>query len=127
MLLAENYLDDRGDPASGVEQLRATGVPRAVGVHRHAHACADRFEPDVNEHGRERVVAEQRRDRDTLPPEALIEAAIRQSIELNVNSSSATGSFWGRVTINGQVIEYRAYPIGNNTINVGTYYDPNNK
>jgi len=59
--------------------------------------------------------------------QSAVEAAIKNDIALSVNSASQTGPFWGRVTVNGQVIEYRAYPIANNTINVGTYYDPENK
>ncbi|HEY9825278.1 MAG TPA: hypothetical protein V6D19_07510 [Stenomitos sp.] len=59
--------------------------------------------------------------------QAEVEVAIQNNIALSVNSTSQTGPFWGRVTVNGQVIEYRAYPIGNNTINVGTYYDPETK
>ncbi len=36
--------------------------------------------------------------------------------------ASTTGSFMGRVTAGGQVIEYRAFTLPNGTINVGTYY-----
>ncbi|MGH9045300.1 MAG: RHS repeat-associated core domain-containing protein [Acidimicrobiales bacterium] len=33
-----------------------------------------------------------------------------------------TGSFWGRVMVNGQTIEYRAYTLPNRTINIGIYH-----
>jgi len=37
-----------------------------------------------------------------------VEAAIRESVQLSVNSASETGWFWGRVTVRGELIEYRA-------------------
>ena len=37
---------------------------------------------------------------------------------------SETGGFWGRVTVEGQTIEYRAFTLPDGTINVGTYYPP---
>ena len=53
--------------------------------------------------------------------QAEVEAAIARSVELNVNPAS-TGLHKGFVTINGITIEYHAYPLGNNIVNVGTYY-----
>ena len=32
------------------------------------------------------------------------------------------GSFWGRVVVDGQTVEYRAFTHPNGAINVGTYY-----
>ncbi len=50
--------------------------------------------------------------------EAAIEAQIRQS----ASGASVGGPFWGRISIGGQTIEYRAYGLDDGTINVGTYY-----
>ncbi len=33
-----------------------------------------------------------------------------------------TGSFWGRILVDGVVIEYRAFTLADGTVNVGTYY-----
>jgi RHS repeat-associated protein len=55
---------------------------------------------------------------------AVVEEAIRQDVLRIVNSSSATGSWWGRVEVAGRTIEYRAYTLSNGTVNVGTYYLP---
>ena len=51
-----------------------------------------------------------------------VESAIQGEIQDVVANASSTGSFWGRVTLNGQTIEYRAFTLPNGTINVGTYY-----
>jgi hypothetical protein len=56
--------------------------------------------------------------------EAVVNAAIKSQIEQSIEKASATGSFWGRVTVDGQTIEYRAYSLPGGTINVGTYYVP---
>lgn len=56
-----------------------------------------------------------------LVTQAEVEAAITRSVELNVNPAS-TGLHKGFVTVNGITIEYHAYPLGNNIVNVGTYY-----
>ncbi len=53
--------------------------------------------------------------------QAEVEAAISRSVELNVNPASS-GLYKGYVTVNGIEFEYHAYPLGNNTINIGTYY-----
>ena len=54
-----------------------------------------------------------------------VETAIRQDVEQGVkNATEPTGSFWGRVKVGGQTIEYRAYTMPDGTINVGTYYVP---
>lgn len=56
--------------------------------------------------------------------DAAVNAAIKAQVEQSIATASATGSFWGRVAVNGQIIEYRAYPLKDGTINVGTYYVP---
>lgn len=53
---------------------------------------------------------------------AEVESAISRAAEQTVKGASSVGPFWGRVTVQGQVIEFRAYPIGGMRINVGTYY-----
>ncbi len=59
--------------------------------------------------------------------EAAVNAAIKAQVEQSIATASATGSFWGRVAVDGQIIEYRAYTLKDgtiNVINVGTYYVP---
>jgi RHS repeat-associated protein len=56
-----------------------------------------------------------------LSPDA-VEAAIRGQVQGATSGASAVGNFWGRVNVGGQTIEFRAYPLPNGTINVGTYY-----
>ena len=51
-----------------------------------------------------------------------VETAIRAQVQQATQGASATGNFWGRVAVKGQVIEYRAFALPNGTINVGTYY-----
>ncbi len=54
-----------------------------------------------------------------------VEAAITQDVKgALANATETGGGFWGRVTVNGQVIEYRAFPLLDGTIHVGTYYVP---
>jgi len=54
-----------------------------------------------------------------------VESAIRDSVQQTVkNATQPTTNFWGRVTVNGQTIEYRAFTLPNGTTNVGTYYIP---
>jgi len=53
-----------------------------------------------------------------------VEEAIEKEIQFVSKEASQSGSFWGRVTVNGQVIEYRAFTLPDGTINVGTYYTP---
>jgi RHS repeat-associated protein len=56
-----------------------------------------------------------------------VEAVIQQEIAAIVQSSSyPPGAFFGRITINGTVIEYHAFPY-NNSYYVGTYYEPRDK
>ncbi|MCC6179564.1 MAG: RHS repeat protein [Chloroflexi bacterium] len=52
-----------------------------------------------------------------------VENAIIEDVMRTIQSSSSVeGSFWGRVTVQGRTIEYRAFPVGSGYINVGTYY-----
>jgi RHS repeat-associated protein len=53
-----------------------------------------------------------------------VESAIESQVRASVSGADSTGSFWGRVSVNGQTVEYRAYTLTNGTINVGTYYVP---
>jgi RHS repeat-associated protein len=52
-----------------------------------------------------------------------VQQVITNQVQDAVASSSfSTGSFWGRVEVQGISVEYRAYTLPNGTINVGTYY-----
>ncbi len=53
-----------------------------------------------------------------------VEATIKEVIEKSIAGAMVIGSFWGRVLVKERIIEYRAFPIGDETINVGTYYIP---
>jgi RHS repeat-associated protein len=53
----------------------------------------------------------------------MVEEAIESQIQYSVSkATNASGSFWGRATVEGQIIEYRAYALADGAINVGTYY-----
>jgi hypothetical protein len=56
--------------------------------------------------------------------QADVEGAIESQVRTSASAASSTGSFWGRVVVDGQTVEYRAYTLPNGTINVGTYYVP---
>jgi RHS repeat-associated protein len=56
------------------------------------------------------------------PAVSQVEAAIRAEIQSLLVSGSVTGPFWGRVTVQGVLIEFRAFVPQANWINVGTYY-----
>lgn len=51
-----------------------------------------------------------------------VEAAIQGEVAGQVASASATGSFWGRVVVDGQTILYKAFTLPDGSVNVGTYY-----
>ena len=57
-------------------------------------------------------------------PAQKVEAAIAAEVKTATQGASQTGSFWGRVTVDGKVVEYRAFTLPDGTINVGTYYPP---
>jgi hypothetical protein len=53
-----------------------------------------------------------------------VQGAIRSDIQ-SINASLTPGAgFWGRTTVQGTTIEYRAMPLPGGTVNVGTYYIP---
>lgn len=51
-----------------------------------------------------------------------VEGAITKSVNSVIRRTNISGEFWGRVNVNGTIIEYRAFTLPNGTINVGTYY-----
>mgnify|MGYP001363690584 CR=1 FL=1 len=54
-----------------------------------------------------------------------VESTIVQRVTTAASqTTSQTGSFWGRIQIRETTIEYRAYTLPDGTINVGTYYVP---
>ena len=53
-----------------------------------------------------------------------VEAAITTSVNDSVQKATSVGPFWGRVMVRGRVVEYRAYPVSETVIHVGTYYFP---
>lgn len=53
-----------------------------------------------------------------------VEAAIMQQAQAIARTASQMGNFYGRIDMNGVVITYRAYPLPNNVIHIGTYYPP---
>lgn len=53
--------------------------------------------------------------------EELVNQAIRSEVR-DIAQGGRTGTFWGRVVVNGRTVEYRAFTLPNGTINVGTYY-----
>lgn len=54
-----------------------------------------------------------------------VERAIRDALEPLLKLKPSTGGHWGRVKVDGHVIEYRAYRVGSGQMNVGTYYPVN--
>ena len=68
-----------------------------------------------------RILTE-RRGLDTGLSQAEVESVIKAQVQGAASQARATGAFWGRVAVNGQTVEYRAYTLPNGTINVGTYY-----
>lgn len=51
-----------------------------------------------------------------------VEQAIRADIQSLPGSVTPGAGFWGRVSVGGTTIEYRAMPLPGGTVNVGTYY-----
>lgn len=54
-----------------------------------------------------------------------VEKAIREALEPLLKLKPSTGGHWGRVKVDGHVIEYRAYRVSPGQMNVGTYYPVN--
>jgi hypothetical protein len=53
---------------------------------------------------------------------AEVEGAIGRQVASEVEGASATGSFGGRVSVGGKIIEYRGFTLPSGDINIGTYY-----
>jgi hypothetical protein len=56
-------------------------------------------------------------------------ANVQRAITKTITQQSKAGakftdSFWGRVKVDNKTYTFRAMPLGNNKINVGTYYGP---
>jgi RHS repeat-associated protein len=55
----------------------------------------------------------------------MVENHISKQIQSQaIQGKTFNNGFWGRVTIDGKTIEYRAFTLSDGTINVGTYYVP---
>jgi RHS repeat-associated protein len=54
--------------------------------------------------------------------EAQVNFALRQAVQVATRGATSTGSFWGRVSIRGVLIEYRAFTLPNGVVNIGTAY-----
>ena len=53
-----------------------------------------------------------------------VEAAIGAEVKAVAEAAEKTGEFIGRVTVDGKIVEFRAFTLPDGTINVGTYYPP---
>jgi hypothetical protein len=51
-----------------------------------------------------------------------VEGAIASQVRTSVSGARVSNGFWGRTTIDGITIEYRAFALPDGTINIGTYY-----
>jgi RHS repeat-associated protein len=56
--------------------------------------------------------------------QAEVEGAIGTAVRSTVASADSTGYWWGRILLQGQTIEYRAWTLAQDAIHVGTYYVP---
>ena len=56
--------------------------------------------------------------------QAEVEGAIGAAVRSTVASADSTGYWWGRVVVQGQTIEYRAWTLAQDAIHIGTYYVP---
>jgi hypothetical protein len=54
--------------------------------------------------------------------QSTVESAITTQIKTAATAADSTGSFWGQVVVDNQIVEFRAYTLPNGVINVGTYY-----
>jgi RHS repeat-associated protein len=112
---------DIGQGTAGAETLIALGAGLAGGAEADAGAAADTANEEAGDsditfgHGARHLAG-------TGLQQGEVEAAIQSQVEQSVAGASSTGSFWGRVVVNGQTIEYRAYTLPSGTINIGTYY-----
>jgi RHS repeat-associated protein len=53
----------------------------------------------------------------------VVEGAIEREIQFVGRESSQTGSFWGRITVEGRTIQFKAHTLPDGRINVGTYWE----
>ena len=53
-----------------------------------------------------------------------VEAAIASEVSTLARYVTANAPFWGRVTLGGKIVEYRAWSLPNGQISIGTYYLP---
>ena len=51
-----------------------------------------------------------------------VEAEIALAVREATKEASAVGEFWGRITVGGRLVEYRAFPVSETHINIGMYY-----
>lgn len=56
-----------------------------------------------------------------LEGSGLSQAAVESAIQGSVRGTPNAGTHWGWVQVNGQWIQYRAFVLPNDTINIGTY------
>lgn len=60
---------------------------------------------------------------DIAEAEAAVSREVNATLSLGAEGS-AVGEFSGRISIGGTQVEYRAHPLPNGTINVGTIFVP---
>jgi hypothetical protein len=53
---------------------------------------------------------------------AEVQSAIAGQVASSTRGATVVGTFSGRVSVGGTLIQYRGYPLPNGTINVGTYF-----
>jgi hypothetical protein len=105
--------------AEGVAGVAATGLVAVGGAGAVGDLlgnAADDGSADVTfGHGARHLVG-------TGLDQSSVESAIEAQVQQSVSGAASSGSFWGRVVVNGQTLEYRAFTLPDGTINVGTYY-----
>jgi hypothetical protein len=69
----------------------------------------------ISEHGARHLAG-------TLLSPTDVLSAIYAQVQEQLAGATSSCSFWGRVSVDGIDIEYRAYTLPNGSINVGTYY-----
>ncbi|MFP5245805.1 MAG: RHS repeat-associated core domain-containing protein [Thermoanaerobaculia bacterium] len=53
----------------------------------------------------------------------VVEGAIEREVQFVAREASQTGSFWGRITVEGRTIQFKAHTLPDGRINVGTYWE----
>ncbi len=56
----------------------------------------------------------------------VVEQAIEREVQFVARESSQTGSFWGRINVEGRTIQFKAHTLPDGRINVGTYWEIGN-